>query len=338
MLAPPIEARRPHGPRPVGRTPQPSCSTALSMNRPRPRSSFLPTIAHVAPWMLLATAACSAPIHWAETTTDPVRVRVNELGGGHPHLVVETENGSITVDSATPDETAIEWRATIRTRGDTMEAAREALDDVELVQDMHDGALRLGFVVHDGLARSRTEVRFEAHVPPGCDVEVRTANGRIGLGGELGVCRARTSNGRIEVEASTRSLAAETDNGRIRAILAGRPEGAVELVSGNGRIEARGAMTDLTARTDNGRILAELTAPDLASAALRTGNGRIEVALPRDASVRIEAETGNGKIHQSFAGAAKVTGGKSRLSTEVGDASGLVDLSTGNGSITIEAN
>jgi Toastrack DUF4097 len=144
----------------------------------------------------------------------------------------------------------------------------------------------------------RCTVDYTIEVPAGVDVEGSTSNGAIELTA-VGDVDVLTSNGRIELDQVAGSVDAETSNGRI----VGRD------LNGDG----------VRAKTSNGAI--DLVLGEAQDVEAHTSNGAIGITVPA-ATYQVTAETSNG-------------------STDIGvaddpDGRFTLDLSTSNGSITVE--
>ncbi|GAA1807997.1 DUF4097 family beta strand repeat-containing protein [Agromyces neolithicus] len=144
-------------------------------------------------------------------------------------------------------------------------------------------------------------VRYVLEVPAGLDISGHTENGEVDLTLVHDV-DVETSNGRITLDGVTGTIRAATSNGRIEGSgLDG--DGGIVVSTSNGAIDLRlDVAQDVEARTSNGSI---------------------DLAVP-DGSYRVSAETSNGRTNVDVPN----------------DSSGefTLDLSTSNGSITVESN
>ncbi|GAA1769084.1 DUF4097 family beta strand repeat-containing protein [Agromyces humatus] len=143
-------------------------------------------------------------------------------------------------------------------------------------------------------------VEYTLEGPAGLDVGGRTENGEVDLTLVHDV-DVETSNGRIALDGVTGTIRAATSNGRIEG--SGLEGGGIDVSTSNGAIDLRL------------EVAQEVEA--------RTSNGSIDVAVP-DGSYRVNHETSNGRIDIAIPT----------------DPSGefTLDLSTSNGSITVEPN
>jgi hypothetical protein len=109
-----------------------------------------------------------------------------------------------------------------------------------------------------------------------------------------------------------------------------------------GDVDIRGAAGDTEVALESGDITVHLRRlPPTASVNLQTQNGNITLALPPDASARVAAETQAGVIRSqglSFGAQslAPLNAGF-RYSAQLGDGEASVDLTTENGTVTLQA-
>lgn len=218
-------------------------------------------------------------------------------------LLVDNENGSVTVGSWDRDEVRIE--ATKYADG-SRDSAREVLAAIEIQ-----------------VTRS-----------PGV-VEVRTITPRRSggsfwswIGGNDG---NRGVTYRITVPRSA-NLDIETINGRVNV---SRVSGEMNLESTNGRIEVRDGAGRVNASTTNGRIYAELRSVAPGGMRFSTTNGGVEVSLPDTVAADLDVSTTNGSIKTDFPITVSGTFGKNRLSGDLNGGGEQIRIRTTNGSVRI---
>lgn len=153
-----------------------------------------------------------------------------------------------------------------------------------------------------------------------------------------------SDNGAIEAnEIEAAKLALEADNGRI--ILESIDSNTIEIETDNGRVELKGTEADIDVRSSNGRIMFSDVSGDLTAQAnngrieldtetldfpvhFDTDNGRIEIRTDSEpANARIEARVDNGSIDVY---------GRENEETVFGNGYVLIQLTSNNGSITVE--
>jgi hypothetical protein len=145
-------------------------------------------------------------------------------------------------------------------RGASPEAAKQALDRIEILESASPSEVRLETkVTRSGsfFNIGGAEVRYTVKVPAGADARFRTVNGGVAIVG---------LNGRVN---------AETTNGGIQAREIGGP---------------------IEASTTNGGVDVDLTRVSEPGARLSCTNGGIKLRLPSDARAAISASVTNGGI------------------------------------------
>jgi DUF4097 and DUF4098 domain-containing protein YvlB len=164
---------------------------------------------------------------------------------------------------------------------------------------------------------------------------VRTTNGSVRVSSVNGAVSATSTNGAIECQDVTGNVTARTTNGRVR--LSGI-EGAMDASTTNGSIVASmtRSVDDRKMRfsTTNGGI--ELRLPTALKNDVRasTTNGSIEVKLPSNSNFQVAARTSGSSVRSDFDVRGEVT--KKRMEGKVGNGGALLDLSTSNGSISLQ--
>lgn len=176
--------------------------------------------------------------------------------GGRVEII--NVNGKIDVEPA--DGNRVEVVALKTAKAGSPEAARQALERIEILEAASPTAVRVetrlprsGGLFHMGGG----EVRYTVKVPASADVSFTTVNGGIELTG---------LKGRVN---------AETTNGGIRAREVGGP---------------------IDASTTNGGVDVELTRVSDPGVKLECTNGGIKLMLPGDAKATISASVTNGGI------------------------------------------
>lgn len=166
--------------------------------------------------------------------------------------------------------------------------------------------------------------------PPGTDLTVGTASGRVELRGALGAVRVVSGSGRVEVEHAA-SADLRTSSGRVEVTTcddrcrvvtsSGRVEIGraphVELSTSSGRIDAAGVSSGLVTSVD-GRVTIDASgqAPDLR---VRTVSGRVDLTLAADARPSVTLTSVTGSIR------CRVTEGDHGV-VEVSTTSGAIDV------------
>jgi len=231
--------------------------------------------------------------------------------GAKPSLRVDTNDAAIEISrgvSNTISARVTTERYEIGSGGVRISEHQEG-DKVELMIHIPN---QVGFHInwHD------RRVRVEVQVPAETALDLHSSDGHINIDGTTAGAHIDTSDGAVEVRNFTGPIRARTSDGHITV------DGTVSdvyLSSGDGRIS-------LTAREgsklDRGWLI-------------HTSDGRVEVLLPGDFAAELYAHTGDGRITLDIP--VTVNGGmeRSRLRGKLNGGGGLIEISTGDGSIHI---
>lgn len=217
----------------------------------------------------------------------------------------------------------------------------------------------------------RLQVKYEVTVPRDYSTALRTAGGRVKVGGLTGSIRAstagggmeftdirgpiqgQTSGGGITVATCNGTVKVETAGGGIRLseiagdVTAHTSGGSIHLdgVRGNAMVETAGGGIDakevegeLTARTSGGSIRAILARQPLGNQTLKTSGGGITVQLPSDARFDVDARTSGGRVMSDFpvASVQKSSAAKHLLKGKINGGGVLISAETSGGSIHFE--
>jgi len=249
---------------------------------------------------------------WVDGETQRISLDASRLSG----VDVRAHNGAVRVEGTSVDdaEAFVEYR--IRAGAYTLDGARAALDAVDVFVDGDaEGMAHVGWRWREPRHRSwAVSVSFDVHAPQGCDVKVRTHNGRITTTSLAGDVNLVSHNGSVTVQSTGDRLRAETHNGRIDATFAGR---------------------DITLGTHNGRIEANVSGCSVLDGRIATHNGGVRVTVGAQASTVVQAATHRGKINCTVP-LEESTVGSHKLLGRIGDGDGSLKISTFNGGIRIE--
>lgn len=218
-------------------------------------------------------------------------------------VVVENQNGSVTVEAWDRDEVRIQ--ATRYVEAGSKSTAQSAMTELKVEVSASDGT-----------------------------VSVRTVGPRGSDGGFWGWMSGSDVNYGVKYQITvprSASLDVDTVNGRV---VVNDVSGEMKLGSTNGKIEVRGGSGRVDASTTNGGIYAQLRA---ASGGMRfsTTNGSVELDLPAALAANLDVATTNGSIKTDFPVTVSGTFSKNRLSGEVNGGGELVKIRTTNGSVKI---
>jgi DUF4097 and DUF4098 domain-containing protein YvlB len=221
---------------------------------------------------------------------------------------LKNTNGDIRIETWTKAEAEINAVKTAR-------GHKENLEKVTIETDAHSGSVTVD-TIYPKFRNLRVSVKYDIKVPEGVRIElVRSTNGDVELIGRYGDIKASSTNGDIKLTGSA---------------------GAAELSTTNGGIHAADLTGPVDAHTTNGRI--SLTVPSLKGDIIaRTTNGGITARLGGEINARLRVHTTNGHIDTSLpVTISNLNQSHHRLEGTIGSGGPLLDLSTTNGSVSIE--
>jgi hypothetical protein len=239
----------------------------------------------------------------AEKTTE---TRVLALAYGSS-LTVKNVNGAVTVEA---------WdREEVEFRGEFKPSSRDEHVKVEIDRTSK-GLEIVGRLPrnNEGWSYRGPQCRMELKVPRRVLARISTVNGTVSLKGTQGEASIESVNGAVTASAHADGLKASTVNG---AIHVDSVKGSLMMKTVNGAIEARDLDTQdggLKASTINGQV-------------------RIQAAGLKG---KLEARTRNGSLNLKAKGAEQVEVSKRQMSAVFQGGTAAIDLSTVNGSITVE--
>lgn len=217
-------------------------------------------------------------------------------------VAINNVNGKIDVEPSTGN--AVQVVAEKSARAGSSEAARQALDRIEIVETVSPGEVRIDTKVQrgDGLMnRANQQVHYTVKVPAGAEVSFKTVNGGIELTGLKGRILAETTNGGIKAHDVSGAIDASTTNGGVEVELTQLAEAGVKLGCTNGGIELRlpsDSKATISARVTNGGIDTNgLTIETTGETSRRKLNGRLN-----GGGARVDIEGTNGGIRISGSG------------------------------------
>jgi len=222
-------------------------------------------------------------------------------------IEVKTTNGTIEITSW--DRNSVEIRAEIKVKAHSRREAEQLLDKVEILIDKSDSRIAIepdyprkqgGDGLFDWIfgSGSSVVVNFSIRVPMKSDLNLRSTNGRVVVSEVNGELTMKTTNGGIEAERIQGSATGSITNGSI-ALQASQFQ-------------------------NNDSI------------ALHTTNGSIRLTLSSSIKADIKASTVNGSIRTDFPMTVSGKINRKSLSGSINGGGGSIELSTVNGSITID--
>ena len=212
---------------------------------------------------------------------------------------ISNVNGKIEVTPGSGE--TVEVLAMKSARGSTPEAAREALQRIDIIEAATPRSVKLetrlarggGGLFHIGSG----EVRYQVKVPANADVHFTTVTGGIELAGLTGRIHAETTNGGVRAREVAGPIQASTTNGGVDVELTSVAEAGVKLECTNGGITLRlpsDARANISANVTNGGIDTGGLPVETTESSRRRLEGRLNGGGP---SIRLEGT--NGGIHIS---------------------------------------
>lgn len=247
------------------------------------------------PVLLVAISACDiVTADFKSQETAEWRKSYELQPGGR--VEVSNVNGKIDVQPSTGN--AVEIVATKIAKGGSPEAARQALDRVQILESSSPSAIRIETKVPRGggfFNMGGVEVRYAIKVPGSAEVKFTTVNGGIELLGLSGRVNAETTNGGIRAREVGGPIEASTTNGGVDVELTNVAEPGVKLGCTNGGIKLRlpsDSKATISASVTNGGIDADGLSLEKTESSRRRLEARLNGGGP---AVRIEGT--NGGIH-----------------------------------------
>jgi DUF4097 and DUF4098 domain-containing protein YvlB len=252
----------------------------------------------------LSLAACGpgSAAGTANVSTGANRATAEEVVSGSfsaekPTIIIETFNGN--VDVTVGSGTTVKVDVTKRGSGDTAEAAKADLKNIQVTMNQDAAAVHV--------TAQRSDKRVDADnsgasakltVPAGSILQIRTSNGKVTTSGETAAVTVQDSNGAIDVRGALGALDLKTSNGNI--VVNGGSE-TIDLETSNGAIEVTTSKeVQITAVSSNGGLRFSGPVAAKSKNVLRTDNGVIVATLPAASSFTLDAATSNGKITSDF--------------------------------------
>ena len=212
----------------------------------------------VLPVVLVASAACDIAIadHKEKETAEWRKTYQMQPGG---RLEIGNVNGKIDVRPG--DGNTIEVVAEKIAHGATKEAAKEALDRIEIKDEASASLVKIETKIQrnsGGLfSGGNLQVQYTIRVPANLEVNVSTVNGGVEVTGLAGRVNAEATNGGIRGRDIGGAFEATTTNGGVDVELSKVAEAGVKLETTNGGIKLRlptDAKASISARIVNGGI------------------------------------------------------------------------------------
>ena len=215
-------------------------------------------------------------------------------------LEISNINGRIDVTPSA--DNTVEIVALKTARGATPEAAKAALERIEIREESGAAGIKIETKVSrpNGMFHNGgSEVRYTVRVPAAAEVRFTTVNGAIELSGLTGTVNAETTNGGIRAREVAGPIQASTTNGGVDVELTRVSSPGVKLECTNGGIKLRlpsDAKADISASVTNGGI--GLTKSDgMSVETIETSRRRLEARLNGGGpSIRLSGTNGGIEI------------------------------------------
>lgn len=247
------------------------------------------------PLLLAASAGCDIAMADFKEQQSSTWTKTYELQPGG-RLELSNVNGRIEVQPSTG--TSVEIIAEKTAKAASVDAAKRALDEVEIAETVSPDSVKIETRVQRGsgiFGHSSTQVKYTVRAPAGTDLTLSTVNGGIVLSGMNGRLNLQATNGGIKARDVTGQVEAVTTNGGVDVDLASMPQDGVKLGCTNGGIVLRlpaDARASVRARITNGGIETRgLDVVSTGSVSKRRLDGQLNGGGPR-----IELEGTNGGI------------------------------------------
>ncbi len=206
---------------------------------------------------------------------------------------VEIVNANGRIEVTGVEGTQVEVVAERTAKAMTDEDAQKVLAQVEIVETVTAGSVRLETKAPKGEGR-RVEVTYHVKVPASVSVRLQSANGTIALAALTGTVKAETDNGTVVGRQLSGAVEATTTNGSVRLEMGAVAAGGIRAETVNGSVDVTlpsDAKADLQATCVNGRVGVEGLKVDGPESTRRRVEGRLNGGGPK-----VVLETTNGRI------------------------------------------
>jgi Putative adhesin len=248
--------------------------------------------AAVLPMLLVASAGCDVMTADLKHTQTAQWRKTYELAAGG-RVEINNVNGKIAVEPSTGN--TVEVLAVKTAKAATTEGAKQALERIEIREDVSSGVIRVETKVaqgHGWFGSGGTQVAYTVRVPAAAEVKFTTVNGGVEVTGLTGRVTAETTNGGVVARNVSGAINASTTNGGVDVELAQVADGGARLECTNGGIKLRlpsEAKASISASITNGGIDAAGLAIETSESTRRRLVGRLNGGGP---SIRLEGTNG----------------------------------------------
>jgi DUF4097 and DUF4098 domain-containing protein YvlB len=253
---------------------------------------------------------------------------------GTPEVHLTTFDGAIEVRSWDKSDVLVEIEKRGATR-DVVDALQVRASqngnriELEVKQPRTEGFSGIGF-------HRSTSAKLIVSVPRNTNLIATSGDGSIRIDGVAGKLALHTGDGSIRANDVAGELTLKTGDGSITVDGA---EGRLELETGDGGVNVAGKLASVKLRTHDGSIVyrAESGSEMRDDWDISTGDGGVTLYLPRDFSADVDAETGDGSIHDELnvPSSARREDERRTLRGRLGDGGKVLRIRTGDGSIRL---
>jgi DUF4097 and DUF4098 domain-containing protein YvlB len=212
-----------------------------------------------------------------------------------PNGRLEVVNTNGLVEVLATDNPQIEVRAERIARGNTDEAARQLLKQVQIKETVSPDGVRLETVLPSSSGFGHHgEVRYHLKVPAGLSVRLHNTNGMVRVEGLRGEVKAETTNGGVRGRDLSGAVDASTTNGGVDLEIDALAPGGIKAETTNGGVQLvvpENVKAELSVKTRNGGVNVSGLTVDGETSRTRVA-GRVNGGGPK-----ISLETTNGGIN-----------------------------------------
>jgi hypothetical protein len=208
---------------------------------------------------------------------------------------ISNVNGKIQVTPSTGHTVEVVAQKTAKAA--TTEAAKEALDKVEIREEVSPSSISIATrMPRGGWFGGSTQVKYTVRVPAGAEVKFTTVNGGVDVSGLAGRITAEATNGGVVARDISGAIDASTTNGGVDVELTKLAEGGAKLECTNGGLKLAlpaDSKATISASVTNGGIDASGLAIDATESSRRRLEGKMNGG---GAPIRVEGTNGGIRI------------------------------------------
>ncbi len=190
------------------------------------------------------------------------------------------------------------------------------------------------FFFFNFFSHNDVKVRTLVRIPEKSRLEVRLVDGDAEVGGDFKAIHIKTVDGGIELSGCRAEMDLETVDGSIEVL---RSEGTLHCRQVDGETRAEGVFSGLNFNSVDGdgefRFLAGSRLQE--DCRLHSGDGSIHLAVPKDMTYRLRAQSGDGDIDVEARFERIERQSEHRFEAEKAGASQAIEISSGDGDIEL---